>query len=214
MIFDLHIHTIVASTCSSIDPVECVEAAIARGLDGICVTEHDSLEGGRALKQIAADYPRLIVLEGMEVSSREGHLLVYGFDREIKGSPHARDVIDAVSSAGGIVIPAHPWRAPFGWYSGSLEKPLEDTDFPELFSIIEKYNGLSSPEQNRCADEYCAKTSALGAGGSDAHVASDIGCCVTVFEDEITDERSLVEALLSGRFRAEMRDSYHKLWSV
>ncbi len=214
MIFDLHVHTIVASTCSNIDPVECVEAAIARGLDGICVTEHDSLEGGRALKQIAADYPRLTVLEGMEVSSREGHLLVYGFDKEIKGSPPARDVIEVVRSAGGIVIPAHPWRAPFGWYSGSLEKPLEDTDFPKLFSVIEKYNGLSSPEQNRRADEYCAKTSAAGTGGSDAHVASDIGCCVTVFEDEITDERSLVEALLSGRFRAEMRDSYHQLWSV
>jgi predicted metal-dependent phosphoesterase TrpH len=212
LIFDMHIHTIVSSPCSSIDPVECVEAAIARGLDGICITEHGALEGARVVKEIAAGYNNLIVLAGIEVLSREGHLLVYGFDEDIPGVPDATEVIRIVEENGGIVAPAHPWRAPFGWYSGTLDKPLEETKFPALFKIIEKFNGLSSPKQNQKGELYCEKTGTHGIGGSDAHNVKDIGCCTTFFEDIITDERRLVAALRAGRFKAKMNESYFEAW--
>ncbi|MFA6449006.1 MAG: PHP domain-containing protein [bacterium] len=208
----MHIHTMVSSPCSFIDPVECIETAISRGLDAICITEHDALEGSRVLKDIARSYRGFIVLSGIEVLSREGHLLVYGYDKDITGVPSARDVIDIVGSCGGIVIPAHPWRAPFGWYSGTLDRPLEETDFAELFGVIEKYNGSSSPKQNQMAVNYCQKTGAFGIGGSDAHSVSGIGCCFTVFEDDIADERELVAALRSGRYKAEADGRYFDIW--
>lgn len=212
VVFDMHIHTMVSSPCSNIDPVECIETAIIHGLDGICITEHDTLEGGRVLKEMARDYKDIIVLAGMEVLSREGHLLLYGYDEDITGVPPATDVIRMVGEKGGIVVPAHPWRSPFGWYSGSLDQPLEQTEFAALFSVVEKYNGLSSPEQNRKGDAFCEMTGVAGTGGSDAHDIKDIGCCVTVFEDKIEDERRLVEALRNGRFKAIMNDSYFLAW--
>lgn len=39
-------------------------------------------------------------------------------------------------------------------------------------------------------------------GGSDAHIASQVGQGVTVFEDEIRDEVELIEALREGNCRA------------
>ena len=212
MIIDMHIHTMVSSPCSFIDPVECIETAIARGLDGICITEHDALEGSRVLKDIARGYDEIVVLSGIEVLSREGHLLVYGHDEDISGVPSAHEVIKIVSASGGIVVPAHPWRSPFGWYSGSLDRPLEETEFAKLFKVIEKFNGSSSPKQNKEGENYCLKTGVLGIGGSDAHNVNDIGCCVTVFEDAITDERELVAALRAGRYQAQMNGRYFDIW--
>jgi hypothetical protein len=202
----------VSSPCSGIDPVECIETAIARGLNGICITEHDKIEGSLVVKDIARGYKEIVALSGIEVQSREGHLLVYGYDRDISGVPPAEEVISIVGAAGGIVIPAHPWRSPFGWYSGSIDRPLEDTEFAALFKVIELYSGSSSPKQNREAEAYCEKTGAAGIGGSDAHAINEIGCCVTEFDDKIENEEALIRALRSGRFKALMNDSYYKIW--
>ena len=210
MLIDMHVHTIVSSPCSSIDPVECIERALEAGLDAICVTEHETLEGARVVKEIAGGYPGFKVFVGIEVMSREGHLLVYGYEKDIPGVPPAAQVIKMVESAGGIVIPAHPWRSPFGWCSSVLDKPVEDTEFPSLFKVIEMYNGQQSIEQNQKGEDYCRNFNIPGTGGSDAHWISALGCAVTKFEEDLEDERHLVHALKSGRYSAELRPSYYK----
>ena len=205
MIIDMHIHTMISSTCSLIDPEECIERAMEQGLDAICVTEHDTLEGGRVMKDIAQQFD-FLVLAGMEVMSREGHLLVYGYGHDIKGVQAADDVIKEVTAAGGVVVPAHPWRQPFGWYSGAIDRPLEETEFARIFEIIEMYNGLSSAEENASGKAFCEATGRFGTGGSDAHRVADVGCVVTEFDDtlQITDEQSLVAALKTGRYHARI----------
>jgi len=202
----------ISSPCSAIDPLECIESAIARGLDGICVTEHDTLEGGLAIRDMAEGYDGFKVFVGMEVMSREGHLLIYGYDKDIKGVKPALEILEMVESAGGLVVPAHPWRQPYGWYSGTLDQPLDRTSFKNLFKVIEKYNGQSSPEQNRQGDNFCMSTGIIGTGGSDAHSLRELGCCTTVFDDRISSDAELVKALISGRCTARINDSYHGIW--
>lgn len=210
MLIDMHIHTIVSSPCSSIDPVECIERAIEIGLDAICITEHETMEGARVVKEIAEDYPALKVFMGIEVMSREGHLLVYGYDRDIRGVPPAEEVVALVELEGGIVIPAHPWRSPFGWSSTVLDSPIEETEFPKLFSVIEMYNGQQTIEQNQKGEDYCKAFNVPGIGGSDAHWITAVGCAVTEFEAVIEDERHLVEVLKSGGYTAKLQPSYYK----
>jgi hypothetical protein len=199
MIIDMHIHTMISSTCSLIDPEQCIQRAVEQGLDAICVTEHDTLEGGRVMKEIGRQY-EFLVLAGMEVMSREGHLLVYGYDNDIKGVQSAENVIKEVTAAGGIVVPAHPWRQPFGWYSGAIDRPLEETEFARIFQVIEMYNGLSTADENAKGKAFCAATGIHGIGGSDAHRIGDVGAVVTEFADDIADETQLVAALKSGRY--------------
>lgn len=203
MIVDMHVHTMIGSTCSLIDPMECIAKAKEQGLDAICVTEHDTHEGGLVMKEMGRR-EGLLVFAGMESMSREGHLLVYGYGMDIKGVRPAAEIIELVSEAGGIVVPAHPWRRPFGWYSGAIDRRLEDTDFATIFKVIEMYNGLSSAEENKTGEEFCRATGIFGTGGSDAHRVENIGSVITEFDDDFDNEKDMVAALLSGRYQARI----------
>ncbi len=68
---DLHLHTVL-SPCSelSMGPKDLVATAIARGLDFIAITDHNSAENVAAFQQAAAATP-LQVFAGIEVSTRE-----------------------------------------------------------------------------------------------------------------------------------------------
>ena len=51
-----------------------------------------------------------------------------------------------------------------------------------------------------------ASGSTWAPGGSDAHVVSAIGSCMTRFDGEVRSEADLVELLRSGKFRAVLLD--------
>src|SRR4051794_14574925 len=76
MIIDLHVHTIYSQD-SLLAPEDMIERALDLGLDGICVTEHDSLVASRTAEEFAEGTP-LIVFRGVEATTDIGHLLVYG----------------------------------------------------------------------------------------------------------------------------------------
>ena len=71
--------------------------------------------------------------------------------------------------------------------------------FPGL-NIVERINGGSRAGENERADALCLEHNYLGTGGSDAHLASHLGSCVTSFPTEVRNERQLVDALLAGDF--------------
>src|SRR5258708_38281132 len=78
MRFDLHIHTTRHSGDSSMDPFVLIDRAQEIGLDGVVITEHDWLWTEKELDELRAAAPRLVVLAGVEVSTRQGHFLAYG----------------------------------------------------------------------------------------------------------------------------------------
>ena len=61
---DLHVHSVFSGE-SLADPRDILEAAIEKGLDGICVTEHQSLYASRPFDELKKDYPSLVVLRGV-----------------------------------------------------------------------------------------------------------------------------------------------------
>ena len=77
MRFDLHVH----SNCSDgRDEVRTIlRAAERRGLAGLSITDHDTLQGSqKALKIIREERLDLILIPGAEVTTSEGHLLILG----------------------------------------------------------------------------------------------------------------------------------------
>ena len=66
--------------------------------------------------------------------------------------------------------------------------------------FIEVTNGANSDQENRFTLEIATVLGKLGTGGSDSHSVQGIGKSLTVFEDEISDERSLIESMKAGRF--------------
>ena len=66
---DLHVHTDHSDSVSSVD--EVIDAARRRGLDGIALTDHETIT--TPTRELAAD---LIIIPGVEVETSEGHILV------------------------------------------------------------------------------------------------------------------------------------------
>ena len=63
---DLHVHT-TYSFDSTIDPRGLEGACRERGLHGVAITDHDSLQGGLSF---APQLPDLVIIPGSEIRSR------------------------------------------------------------------------------------------------------------------------------------------------
>jgi predicted metal-dependent phosphoesterase TrpH len=200
MLVDLHVHTAVSSPCSQIDPRLLIEVASRVGLDALCVTEHEEMEGAEMARRLGeeAGFP---VFRGVEVYTELGDMLVFGLYRPgfpLK-TPFA-ELLSEARDAGGAIIPAHPCRGSYGFHHTLGEERAEF--LLANVDAIETRNGGSSPESNGAAQAYADKYGIPGVGGSDAHFLMQLGRCLTVFEREISDEVELVEEIKAGRCRA------------
>ena len=203
MIIDLHNHSIKSDDARAKVENYC-QWIRSRDLplDGIVLTEHRQFE--------PSDYSALrkkfglVILEGSEVETEYGHVLVYGvtdalmreFDFERIDNPLA-DVLAAVEKHGAIAAPAHPGRSRVGMFAHT-----EALGVPEGIRIVEVYNGGSRDDEDQVAIDNAKQFGYLGIGGSDAHIVSHIGRCGTRFPDHIETIGELVEALAAGEFEA------------
>lgn len=199
MKIDLHVHTNVSSPCSLIDPERAVILAMEFGLDGICVTEHDEIEGAEVASEIGRKrgFP---VFRGVEIYTDLGDMLVYGL---YKSAPAWKvsfvDLLAEVREAGAVIVPAHSCRV-----TGELERihgPERADWLMRNVDALETHNGGCTPQGNSAALELAQRYGLAGTGGSDAHHEFQIGRCYTVFKDSIGSDEDLIAALKSARFR-------------
>ena len=109
------------------------EQAAARGLDGICLTEHNALwsdEEARALSERSG----VRVLPGMELGTDVGHVLVFGLPRFTPELLAIESLLPIVAAEGAAMALAHPMRP----FSGRLPGW---TQMSEWFHALEAING-------------------------------------------------------------------------
>jgi predicted metal-dependent phosphoesterase TrpH len=183
-----------------------IEWALEIGLDGVCVTEHEEIEGAEVARGLGLKFG-LPVFRGIEIYTELGDMLVYGLYRDAPAwKTPFEELLATCRKTGAVVIPAHPCRV-----AGELER-LYGWERAEYMlrnvAAIETHNGGCSPEGNRAALELGTRYGLPGIGGSDAHHLFQIGRCLTVFDDGITTEEELIGALKAGRCRGVCPD-YH-----
>lgn len=194
---DLHNHTVYSGD-STLEPEEAVLRAIELGLGGIAFTEHNTVLDPYVMARLSEKYKgSAVIISGIEYTSREGHLLVFGYaDAGFGGlglyGP-AKDLIRLAGEHGGVVIPAHPFR---GW---SLFKG--DLSALSGIAAIETYNGHNTEDENESAVSYAKSRGLLTTGGSDSHDIDDVGRCCTEFSVPVADLAGLIGELKAGRFR-------------
>ena len=79
MLIDTHMHEMTYSKDSFLKLDEMVRIARAKGLDGICITDHDSM----GLKEYAAEYSRrekFPIFTGIDFFSLQGEIVAYGLE--------------------------------------------------------------------------------------------------------------------------------------
>jgi len=204
LIIDLHVHTKVFSSDSILDPEEAIQEAKGIGLDGICFTEHNKVWDEEQLHKLNSKW-NFPVLGGVEVDTVEGHILVFGLRREFPGIIRVHELRDLVNQVGGVMIVAHPFKGfrVFGFSDLQLS-PEQASKRPIFQSVdaIEAFSGRTMEKESNLAQEVSKQLGLKVVGGSDAHSVSEIGRCVTIFDNNIESEAELITELKAGRFHA------------
>jgi len=187
---DFHVHTNY-SIDSTIEIEELVPRCRAVSLDGLAVTDHDTLEGARKAMKRCKD---IIVIPGMEIETSKGHVLALNVTKVVKKDPDFLETIENVHELGGIAVIAHPF---------SILKPLVDVDTLSASGLdaVEVANATSFPyslmmRKNKTLAE---KLGLPMTGGSDAHFSTVIGRSYTVVDSDSKDISDILEAVGEGR---------------
>ena len=198
---DLHIHTIY-SPDSVITPQALLKRAQKLGLDIICITDHSVFEDNMELETLKTLSKKPLIIRGVELATDNGEILIFGlkddfWKKQMKGMevlPSTTKVIEAVHNFGGVAIWAHPFRE-----FNVMHYDIEYARFKGI-NILEGLNGRNSAQENLEAADYAKANNYKIVGGSDAHKASDIGKCLTLFKEKIHTEEEFIHALKRSNY--------------
>ena len=207
MLLDLHTHSVSSddSRATVEEYAKWIGVLRRKGhrIDGFVLTEHRHFDFDQDYSALSRDHD-VVILKGSELDTNYGHFLVYGVTEALTTAIDFSDVgadaiklVKAAEECGGIAIPAHPGR--FG--IGLCEFMENGADFSSI-RVVEHLNGSNRAGEQERAEELIERYGHLGTGGSDAHMVSAIGSCMTRFDSPITDEQELVRELRSGNFQA------------
>ncbi len=191
MIIDPHIHEKTYSSDSTLSLTEIISRARSIGLDGVCITDHDSNEITDTANQLSKETGFLIIV-GVEILTYEGDLTVFGLNKIPSEMMHAQEVIEMAIRAGGIAISAHPFRQN-NRGMGSFVK--------EVYGLagLEAFNGSTTPYNNLYAYGLAKELNITALGASDAHNIKAIGKYATAFQGTVRDIVDFIEAVKSGK---------------
>lgn len=183
---DPHVHS--EASYDGHDPVDLLlEQAADIGLDGIVITDHNTIEASLDAAEMAKEYG-LIGIPGVEVSTKHGHMLAVGVEECPKRGKTLHNTVEQVRDLGGVAIVAHP----FQWTRhGARKKHITDCD------AIEVYNAwLFTGYKNRKAMRFAKKRGYPRIGSSDAHSVPLVGRAYT----EITIDPAHVDTDTISRY--------------
>jgi hypothetical protein len=191
MIFDLHVHS-NHSSCSNLRIDDIVSSAQYRGLDGVCITDHNTMDIRREITE-GIQKNGLCVLIGMEYDTPDGDFLLFGSFEDLQPGLDAGELLRIVEVRKGVAIGAHPCREERNLNEGLLEKGS--------CCIIEGMNGRNSEGENRNVKLLTERYILFQCGGSDAHHLEELGRTATFFPEMISNRRELISALKRGDYR-------------
>lgn len=200
MKFDLHVHSRI-SACSRLSIEDILEHSRSIGLDGVCITDHDTARIRDHVRE-GRQSDGLYVIFGMEYTTLEGDFLVFGKTENLPLGMTFDQLSETIDKSGGIVIAAHPFRRFRSTRSGLLSSGR--------CRIIETINGRNTQMENAGADALAKANSLNRVGGSDAHSLKELGRVITRFDVPVRSRKDLIFAVKNGLCRPEWNPQ-HKL---
>ncbi len=241
---DLHLHTAHSDgACLSHRGVKVpcpvfktLEAASARGLDFIAVTDHNATSQNQSLRELAPYYDDLLLIPGREVTTFQGHANVFGptgpLDFQL-GSPRAPSlghILDEVAALGGVFSINHPGM-PSGEACMGCGWSAPDTPYDRI-GVMEVVNGGALAISGGKADGLFSGIPAWEAqlnagrritaiGGSDNHDATldpakppAVGVPTTVVHASELSQAAILAAIRAGHVFIDVTGSRDRLVEV
>lgn len=194
MLIDLHVHESTYSLDSETDLYQIIEEAKIKGLDAVCITDHESNSIKDKAKVISAqlNYP---VFVGMEFLTNQGDIVAIGLDEVPKEKLDAQDFIDLVHANGGVCISAHPYR-------NNNRGLVDNLKIVKGLDAIEGYNGSTDYISNKRAVDTAKELGIQCIGSSDSHYLGVVGKYATLLPFAVSCEEELIKAIKSNKCRS------------
>jgi len=187
---DLHVHT-----CYSDDSTSSLEEIIfyakKQGLNGIAITDHDTLRGAKGALKLARK-KELMVIPGIEVTTLQGHVLALNVTTFISRNLGLVETVEKIHEAGGIAIAAHP----IVLIKSHIRQRIASASNLDGVEVI---NSSAFPFflSTRLSRALAERLNLPQTAGSDAHQASEIGTAHTLVKaDSEVDE--IIGAIRKG----------------
>jgi len=190
MIIDVHVHERTHSADSVLTLEEIIQQGEKLGLDGVCITDHESQDIRFQLFRYRKE-TTLRLFYGMEILTPHGDLLVFGVDDMPSVKQGTNAFIQAVNQQQGALVSAHPFRRNNRGFGDAIRQ------FPQLHAV-EGYNGNTAERYNQQAVALGRQLSMPLVGGSDAHRRERLGIYATHFNMDIHSEKQLAQAIRRG----------------
>jgi hypothetical protein len=231
---DLHMHTAHsdgACLSQSGKRVPCpvfktVQAAVARGLDFIAITDHNTNSHYDSMRELQAYFDRVLLIPGREITTFQGHANVFGpvefidFRLGSKQVPNLAALQHEVEELHGVISINHP-ASPSGENCMGCGWTAADTDFGRLQTVeivnagrVEgQYSGMPFWEAllNRGF-----KITAVG--GSDNHdpdqprdQPGSVGYPETVVHAQSLTQQAVLDAIRAGHVYLDLEASGSRL---
>lgn len=175
MIGDLHIHS-KYSYDSLMEPRKILKLCKKRGYDVISITDHDSIKGAIEAKKYEREFGIKVII-GEERLTDAGDISGLNLKEEIK-SRNWTEVLEEIKEQDGVTMLPHPFRG---------HKNIEN--IASKVDLIEIWNSRSGLEDNRRASDLATALKKPSVIGSDAHVYSEIGNAIMVFNDVFDSDK-------------------------
>jgi predicted metal-dependent phosphoesterase TrpH len=189
---DLHVHTKYSGVGrlgklrfpESIDrPEDMVDIARVKGINILCITDHNSIDGAVIAKNYANRFNDIEIVVGEEISTSDGEIIGLWLTEYIPPMLSSEETVKHIREQGGIVIAPHP----FSFHVPALNEKMFDLDIDGIEVLngghVDKYSNRMAYEVSRKYPDRWAEI-----GSSDAHSVSTFGYAWTEFDGNNADD--------------------------
>ena len=178
-IADLHIHSIYSHDATTTVRAILKQAADV-GLNVIAITDHDEIRGSLEAQQLAPQYG-IEVVPGVEVSTRDGHLVALFVNTLPPAGMSMNDTLIHIGMQGGIAIAPHPFNnLPHSLSMEAVLGALIDPRTKGVLKGIETHN-MGTQNFDRVVQKLSVYLPLAKIASSDAHIYWAVGAGRTSF---------------------------------
>lgn len=181
---DLHVHSIYSHD-SKMKPETIIKRSLKKGLSGVAITDHNTIQGAIVADSISND--DFIIIIGAEIKTEKGEIIGLFLNEEIK-STDFYNVVDEIKGQGGLIIFPHPFK------KGIINQEI----LVKEVDMIEVLNARIKPEMNKKACLLAEKFNIPITAGSDAHTSFEIGMVRNQLPSGELDIEKIRKNLLDG----------------